>query len=171
MANYFSCIKIWSNRSYPSQNYCQSNLLFCFTDSYKCQFIWPFQFLAKFAKNTFVFTDIVSLHHHHIFILINTDNMRKKQLSSGDLGYANVSITINHLLKMYTRHFQYFHCFNFIMTFDKKFMKKVPFLTSSKFLICCKILHSGYRRQLNDYQKYPLNNSQNLQNILMSTFV
>ena len=36
-------------------------------------------------------------------------------------------------------------------------------MTSSKFLLCPKVLGSGNRWQLNDYQKYLLNNSQNLQ--------
>ena len=47
------------------------------------------------------------------------------------------------------------------MTFDKTFMKKsYHFLTSSKFLLYRKILRTADRWQLNDYRKYPLNNSQ-----------
>ena len=43
-------------------------------------------------------------------------------------GYRNVYFTINGPLKMLPRHFWYFHCSNFKMTFDqKKIEKKQPF--------------------------------------------
>ena len=79
-------------------------------------------------------------------------------------GYTNVCFTINSPLKMLPRHFWYFSCSSFKMTFDKNFMEKATiFLTSSKFLLRHKILGSGNRWQFNDYSKYPLNNSQDLQ--------
>ena len=71
---------------------------------------------------------------------------------------------INNSLKMLARHFPYFHCSNFKMTFVKNFIKNsFPFLTSSKFLLCLKIFLSGNGLlPKNDYRKCPLNNSRNL---------
>ena len=82
-----------------------------------------------------------------------------------------VTLTFNTSLKMLFCHFRHFHCSNFKMTFDKNYFKKsYHFLHPSKFLLCCKILISRNRWQVNDYRKYPLNNSQNLhtQNCLLS---
>ena len=62
---------------------------------------------------------------------------------------------------MLPRHFRYFHCSNFKMTFEKYFMKM--FLTSSQFLLYRKVLHSDNRWQFNDCRKYHVNNSQSLQ--------
>ena len=42
-------------------------------------------------------------------------------------GYTNICFTINGFLKIVPSHFRHFHCFNFKMTFDKHFMKKLPF--------------------------------------------
>ena len=75
-------------------------------------------------------------------------------------GYPNICFTINSLLKILPRHFRYFHCYNFKMTFDKDFLKKSRhFLTSSKFLLCHKLLRSGDRGRLmitgNTFQTIP----------------
>ena len=94
--------------------------------------------------------------HHFLVCLICAKNNREVAKS----GYKNVYFTINSLLKMLPHHFWCFHCLNFKKTFDKKKLKKTTiFLTSFKFLLCHKILRSDYRWQLNDYQRYPLNNS------------
>ena len=53
-----------------------------------------------------------------------------------------------HLLKMLPHHFRYFYCSNFKMTFDKNFLKSYHFLTSSKRLICRKLLRFGNRWHL-----------------------
>ena len=73
-------------------------------------------------------------------------------------GYANVCSTINNPLKMLPRHFRYFHCSNFQITFDKKsFVKKLPF--SNFFQISTMLQNITFCQQNGG----PLNNYQNLQ--------
>ena len=88
-------------------------------------------------------------------------------------GQTDVCLAIDGSLKILPRHFRHFHCSNFRMTFDKNFVKKsYHFLTSSKFLLYRKNLHSGNRQQLNDYPKYHLNNPQNLpKNVFFVSFI
>ena len=97
--------------------------------------------------------------------LFNVFNMMKGNKTLAYSGYAKICFTINGPLKMLPCHFRYFHCSNFIMTFEKRLLKNCHFLTYYKFLICYKVLPSGSLWQLNDYRKCNLNNSQNLQKI------
>ena len=78
---------------------------------------------------------------------INVCNMHQAgNESKTNSGYTNVCFTINGQLKMLPCHFRYFHCSNFKMTFEKHFMKM--FLTSSKFLLYRKVLHSDNSQSL-----------------------
>ena len=89
--------------------------------------------------------------------------MHYSQQSSGKFRLHERLLHAKLSLKMLPPHFRYFHCFIFKMNFDKNLMKKLPFLTSFKFRLFRKISCFSNRQQLNDYRKYSLNNSQNLQ--------
>ena len=110
-------------------------------------FIWP------------IFFNTANTRYLLLLMCIICANVNKVVANSG---YTNICFMINIPLKMLTRRFPYFHCSNFKMTFVKNFIKEsFLFLTSSKFLLCCKIFRSGNSLQLNDYRKCPFNNSGN----------
>ena len=84
----------------------------------KVHFIWPILF--NFANT------------RYLFLLVRIICARSNE-GVANAGCTNVCFMINGWLRTLPRHFRYFHCSNCKMTFDKILMKKLPFLTSSKF--------------------------------------
>ena len=94
--------------------------------------------------------------------------MYEGQRSSGNFRLWKHLLTINDPLKILPCHFRYFHCSNFKMIFDQKFMKKsYHFLTSSKFLVCSRNFMFWQPLAVKWIQKMPFEQFLNSWNIFL----
>ena len=119
--------------------------------------------LSIFSKMHFIWLTFCNFTKITYLLLLMSVECTIVNKAVANSGCMNVCCTLNFPLKMLPPHFRYFHCFIFKMNFDKNLMKKLPFLTSFKFRLFRKISCFSNRCQFNDYRKYSLNNSQNLQ--------